>query len=440
MGATIILGGQWGDEGKGKLTDALATQAQLVVRANGGSNAGHTLETPYGVFKMHLIPSGILNPACACVIGAGVVVDPFALTKELDDLQSRGIDTSNLMISDRAHLVLPVHPLIDRLEEQARNSDPIGTTLRGIGPAYADKVSRRGVRVGDLLEPNTLRAKIDDLVSAKNQIVTAISDEDPVEANGLVSALIEIGERLAHHIGPAEITVQDALDRGDEVLVECAQGALLDIDYGTYPYVTSSSPTAAGALQGAGIAPTQVSRVIAVFKAYSTRVGSGPMPTELLDGDGELIRERGREYGTTTGRPRRTGWFDAVAARYTSRLNGVSEIALSLLDVLDAFETIKVCTAYRHGSTQLHHPPGQADLFASVKPEYQTLPGWLADITAARTQGDLPAEALAYAESLGRLVGAPVTMVGVGPAREQLVPLSDKAAIVGRSPASLTVS
>lgn len=436
MGATIILGGQWGDEGKGKLTDALANRAHMVVRANGGSNAGHTIATPQGVFKMHLIPSGILNPDCQCVIGAGVVIDPHSLVKELDQLEQRGIETRGLIISERAHLVLPIHPLLDQLEEQSRGGDPIGTTLRGIGPAYADKVARKGIRVVDLRDEATLRASVTRLLDTKNDILVNVFKQQPLDSESLIASLLDARERLLPYIGPAEMAVQDALERGEEVLVECAQGSLLDVDYGTYPYVTSSSPTAAGACQGAGIAPTQVERVVAVFKAYSTRVGSGPMPTELFDADGELIRERGREYGTTTGRPRRTGWFDSVAARYSVRLNGVTEIALTLLDVLDVFESINVCTAYRRGDEVVSAPPALAGDFSGVEPIFETLPGWLADTTAARRRDDLPPAAIDFVERLSDLVGAPITMVGVGPDREQLVPLTDRSAIstLGQAP------
>ncbi|MGI8474993.1 MAG: adenylosuccinate synthase, partial [Thermomicrobiales bacterium] len=305
MPATIIMGGQWGDEGKGKLTDALAADAHAVVRANGGSNAGHTISTDAGVFKMHLIPSGILNPECRCIIGAGVVVDPFALLKEIDGLTARGVSSANLVISDRAHLVLPYHAAIDRFDETSRGGAGIGTTLRGNGPAYADKMSRHGIRVADLIDGAALLRKLTIEVQIKNDLIGKIYGGEPLNASDLYRELVAAGSRLREHVAPSEMIVQDELAAGHNVLVECAQGAMLDIDYGTYPYVTSSSPTAAGACQGAGVAPTQVQRVIAVYKAYSTRVGDGPLPTELKDGTGELIRQRGNEYGTSTGRPRR---------------------------------------------------------------------------------------------------------------------------------------
>lgn len=423
MPATVILGGQWGDEGKGKITDALAVDGGMVVRANGGSNAGHTIETNAGVFKMHLVPSGILNPECTCVIGAGVVIDPFALAAELDALKERGIDTSHLLISERAHVVLPFHSTIDRREERLRGDRSIGTTLRGIGPAYADKVSRRGMRMVDLTNQSVLEERLDHQLSIHAAVQDENCDSQSFARDELIRSLAEIGERLGSFIGPAEIRVQDALDAGEQVLVECAQGVMLDVDYGTYPFVTSSSPSAAGACQGAGVAPNQVERVIGVFKAYSTRVGAGPMPTELLDETGALIRERGLEYGTTTGRPRRTGWFDAVAARNAIRLNGVSEIALTLVDVFDVFPKISICSSYKLGSSTLNHLPADLSLLAKVTPKYDSCTGWMEDITSVRDAADLPENARAYGSVITGRIGAPVTMMGVGPAREQLVRL-----------------
>jgi adenylosuccinate synthase len=442
MPATIIMGGQWGDEGKGKLTDALAADAAVVIRANGGSNAGHTIETDAGVFKLHLVPSGILNPGCRCVIGAGVVVDPAALLDEMDDLAARGIDLAGLRLSDRAHVVMPFHPMLDRLEEARRADDEIGTTLRGNGPAYADKAARRGVRVADLIDEAALARRIARDVEEKNRILVRVYDQPALDPAAVFRDLAALGRRLAPYVGPSEVIVQDALASGQEVLIECAQGAMLDIDYGTYPFVTSSSPTAAGACQGAGVAPTQVRRVVGVFKAYSTRVGGGPLPTELHDAVGASIRERGREYGTTTGRPRRVGWFDAVAARAVARQNGVTEIALTLLDVLDAFDEVKICTSYRlrrlaptgpgaagherridSAETVVDHPPAGEAQWESIAPVYETLPGWRRETSNARSPADLPDRARAYVRFLEATVGAPITLVGVGPSREQLVPL-----------------
>lgn len=433
MPATIVMGGQWGDEGKGKLTDALAGHAHMVVRANGGSNAGHTIKTDVGTFKLHLIPSGVLNSDCQCIIGAGVVIEPQTLLDEIDGLRVRGVAVDNLHISERAHVVLPYHPKLDQLDEIARGEGGIGTTLRGNGPAYADKVSRRGIRVGDLIDAVSLRDKVRTEVEVKNAILTKVYGVDPLDPDAIFASLAEAGRQLSPHVESAEVRVQDALADGKRVVVECAQGAMLDIDYGSYPYVTSSSPTAAGACQGAGVAPTQVDRVVAVYKAYSTRVGGGPMPAELLDESGALIRERGHEYGTTTGRPRRTGWFDGVAARSVARLNGVTEVALTLLDVLDVFEQINVCTSYLLDNGAIRHVPARNDVLARAVPGLERFPGWKQDITGARSRNDLPEGALDYVSFLERQIGAPISMVGVGPAREQLVPLTETAAISSTS-------
>lgn len=429
MPATIIMGGQWGDEGKGKLTDALAGKARMVVRANGGSNAGHTVQTDKGTFKMHLVPSGILNPDCDCVIGAGVVLDPVGLGTELDGLSSQGISTERLMISARAHVVLPYHSELDRVQEHALEEGKIGTTLRGIGPAYADKATRIGLRVCDLIDSRTLPAKLRHLVDVKNRQLNLVYGSPMLNADELIERYVGCGERLRPFVRETEPLVHDVLANGGDVLVECAQGAMLDIDYGTYPYVTSSSPSAAGACQGAGIPPTSVSRVLAVFKAYSTRVGGGPFPTELLDETGQLIRERGREYGTTTGRPRRTGWFDSVAARHVLRLNGVTEVTMTLVDVLDVLDEIRVCTGYEIDGESLNYIPANTDRLNDARPVYEAIDGWNADITGARSREDLPAGTLRFVEFVEAQIGAPITMIGVGPDREQLVALSDRAAL-----------
>jgi len=424
MPATIILGGQWGDEGKGKLTDALADEAAMVVRANGGSNAGHTVQTDKGAFKFRLIPSGILNSDCVCVIGAGVVIDLETLVGELTGLQDRGVDTSGMLVSDRAHLVLPYHRMLDQLEERRREQDEIGTTLNGNGPAYADKASRHGLRICDLKRPDTLRRKLAIEVDAKNQHLVRIFGESPIEFEPLYRHLLEWGETIASMIRSTEVIVQETLAREERVIIECAQGSMLDIDYGTYPYVTSSSPTAAGACQGAGVAPSQVDDVVGVYKAYSTRVGGGPMPAELVDDAGELIRQRGREWGVNTGRPRRTGWFDAVAGRQSSRLNGVASIALSLVDVLDVFEEIRICTGYRKDGQTLTHIPALLEDLENAVPEWLDMPGWQADTTAIRASSELPQALQEYIQQIGALLGAPVRYVGVGPAREQLIRLT----------------
>lgn len=429
MPATIIMGGQWGDEGKGKLTDALAGRAQMVIRANGGNNAGHTVKTDQGTFKMHLVPSGVLNPDCDCVIGAGVVLDPLGLVQELDALHERGIATDRLMISARAHVVLPYHVELDKVQETSKEAGKIGTTLRGIGPAYSDKAARLGLRVADLVEQDELAKRLHQLIDLKNRQLERLYNSPTLDADPIIETFRAVGERLRPFVRETEPVVYDALREGKQVLVECAQGAMLDIDYGTYPFVTSSSPSAAGACQGAGIAPTFVERVLAVFKAYSTRVGSGPFPTELTNETGQLIRERGNEYGTTTGRPRRTGWFDAVAARHVVHLNGVTEIALTLLDVLDALEEISVCTGYQFGNETMDYIPASTSRLSHVTPVYAALDGWKQDITEVRSAADVPERAMAYVRHLEHLVGAPITMIGVGPAREQLVAVSADAAM-----------
>jgi adenylosuccinate synthase len=425
MPATVILGGQWGDEGKGKITDTLAANAAMVVRANGGSNAGHTVRVGDETYKFHLVPSGVLNPDCLCVIGAGTVVDPVALLTEMDGLRARGINLQNLRISDRAHLLLPYHPMLDRAEESRREDEEIGTTLTGNGPAYADKVARRGIRMADLTDDAALLRKLSIGIDEKNQLLGGVYRQPLLNLGETYRELVEAGTRLREHICPAEVLVQDALADGKQVLVECAQGAMLDVDYGTYPFVTSSSPTAAGACQGAGVAPTQVQRVVGVFKAYSTRVGNGPLPAELQDETGALIRERGREYGTTTGRPRRTGWFDAVAAAYVARMNGVSEIAITLLDVLDVFDEVRVCTGYRLNEVAISYLPAREDLLAQVSPVFTPFPGWLAPTTDARELRDLPPAALGYLRFVEMAVGAPISMVGVGPERTQVVQMGE---------------
>jgi len=421
MPATVVMGGQWGDEGKGKLTDTLAAHADIVVRANGGANAGHTVKTDQGVFKLHLIPSGILSPRTLCIVGAGVVVDPKLLLGEMDDLTARGISLDRMMISERAHVVLPYHPILDRLEEADRLEGLIGTTMRGNGPAYSDKVARRGVRMADLVDPSSLRYRLGRELPRWNRILANVYDAQPLDLDTLLRELEGYGERLRPWVRDTESIVGNALASSQHVIIECAQGAMLDIDYGTYPFVTSSSTTAAGACQGAGVGPTHVDRVLGVYKAYSTRVGAGPLPTELEDAAGELIRERGREYGTTTGRPRRTGWFDAVAARYVARLNGISAIALTLLDVFDVFTSIDVCVAYELDGKRIDTVPARVEDMMRVSPIFEQLAGWQEPTVNARDPEDLPRRAVEYIRFLENHVGVPVTMVGVGPGREQIV-------------------
>ncbi len=423
MPATIVMGGQWGDEGKGKLTDTLAASADMVIRANGGANAGHTVQTDQGTFKLHLIPCGILHPGCISVVGAGVVIDPRLMLEEMDHLTQRGIAIDRLRVSERAHVVLPIHPLLDKLEENERLEGSIGTTLRGNGPAYSDKVSRRGLRMGELVDHTSLRNRLAEELPRWNRILVDVYNAEPFDHGAVCDELAAYGDRLRPYVSGIESGVAEALDLGNQILVECAQGAMLDVDYGTYPFVTSSSTTAAGACQGAGVPPTAVDRVLGVFKAYSTRVGSGPLPTELFDAGGELIRQRGHEYGTTTGRPRRTGWFDAVAARYVVQLNGVSDVAMTLLDVFDVFDTIQVCVAYELDGEITRSVPARTDQLARVRPVYESLDGWASTTVDARTAEDLPTRALDYLRFIEEHIGARVSLVGVGPDREQIVSL-----------------
>lgn len=421
MPVTIVVGGQWGDEGKGKIIDLLARDAAMVVRANGGANAGHTVVTDAGTFKFHLMPSGILRPGCICVIGAGVVIDPATLFGEIEELETRGVDVSGLRVSSRAHLIMPYHPVLDRLEEERRGADRIGTTMRGMGPAYSDKAARRGLRVADITDPEHLRHRLDSVLSEKNVILQSVYGHDGFDLNELAELYASYGERLTPYLADTETLTQDAVHEHENVLLEGAQAVMLDIDYGSYPYVTSSSPTAAGICQGAGVAPNQVTRIVGVYKAYTTRVGEGAFPTELHDATGELLRERGVEFGTTTGRPRRCGWFDAVLSRYTARMNGVTDIALTKFDVLDTLETIKLCTGYRIDGEPIAAPTARIEDFARVVPVYEELPGWQTDTSSARTLTELPDAARAYVARIEELLGIEVAFIGIGPHRAQLI-------------------
>ena len=421
MPVSIVLGGQWGDEGKGKIIDALGHTAQVVVRANGSANAGHTVVTDLGTFKFHLIPSGILHPDCLCLIGAGVALDPKLLLEEIANLHARGIAAENLRVSSRCHLIMPYHPLQDALEEEQRGADNIGTTRRGNGPCYADKAARRGIRLVDIVDPEHLLKRLTPVLAEKNAMLAALYNHPPLDLAALAEEYAAYGEQLAPYMVDTEIVVQDAIDAGKVVVIEGAQASMLDIDYGTYPFVTSSSPTAAGVCQGAGVAPTQVGRVIGVYKAYTTRVGAGAFPTELLDETGDLLRERGVEFGTTTGRPRRCGWFDAVQARYSARLNGVSEVALTKFDVLDGLERVRVCVGYQLDGHDVAAPPARIDDYARVEPVWLDLPGWQQDTSGVTSVDDLQAEARDYVRRIEALVGVVVRYVGTGPHRDQLL-------------------
>jgi adenylosuccinate synthase len=420
--ATVIVGTQWGDEGKGKLTDLLAREMAVVVRYQGGHNAGHTIVVGGDTFALQLLPSGVLYPHITPIIGNGVVVDPGVLVAEMDALAARGVDCSRLLISGSAHLIMPYHQELDAVAERYLGRNKLGTTRRGIGPAYADKAARVGLRVQDLLDPKIFRQKLDVVVKEKNSILAKVYNRLPTQASNIADRYLgEYAPRLAPHIGDSVGTLHRALEGDQGVLLEGAQATFLDLDHGTYPFVTSSNPVAGGACTGAGIGPRHVSRVIGIAKAYVTRVGSGPFPTEISGGEGDLLVERGHEYGTNTGRRRRTGWFDAVMARHASRLNSLTEVALTKLDVLDALDTVKVCVAYRCDG-QLHHDmPWHQSLLHRAVPVYEELPGWRSDTSGATEPGQLPPEARDYVSFLAHAAGVPVTVVGVGPGREQYV-------------------
>lgn len=421
MPAIAIIGGQWGDEGKGKIVELLAGKSSVVARASGGSNAGHTVINQYGEFALHLVPSGIFYPGVKCVIGNGVVVDPAGLIQEMQSLESRGISTSNLFISDRAHLVMPYHLLLDSLEEDARGASAIGTTRRGIGPAFVDKAARQGIRAGDLLDRDVLLGRLRPVLAAKNDIVTKVYGAAPLSLEETYKKLCSYAEVLSPHIADTGEMIEAALARGEMVLIEGAQGTLLDPDFGTYPYVTSSPPTVGGACQGTGIGPKRITRAIGVYKAYTTRVGGGPMPTELKDEMGDLIREKAHEYGATTGRPRRCGWFDAVAAAFSVQINGLTGLAVTRLDVLDGLPVIKICKAYQVDGKVVRRFPAQIEVLEKCQPVYEELQGWSAPTSAARRYRDLPLAARRYLRKLEDLLSCPIDIVSVGARREETV-------------------
>ncbi|MEN9938557.1 MAG: hypothetical protein RLZZ387_5136 [Chloroflexota bacterium] len=427
MPVVAIIGAQWGDEGKGHIVDMLAERSRLVVRYGGGNNAGHTVVNERGTFKLHIVPSGILDPSTVNVIGHGVVLDPAVVLKEIAGLQERGVSTSKLFISDRAHVIMPYHVMQDQMDESARGEGKIGTTGRGIGPAYADKMSRIGVRVGDLLHEETLLARLRQALEVKNRLLTSVYGAQPLSLHEMFLRYLEYGKQLGDYVTDTYPIIQRALDKDVPILLEGAQGVLLDIDSGTYPYVTSSSPGAAGACQGSGIAPTRLSSVVGVIKAYATRVGSGPFPTEVDGEPADIMRQIGTpwaEVGTTTGRLRRVGWFDAVSARYATRINGCDTLAITKLDVLDTMPRIKICVGYRRNDTELDCPPADAATLEQVEPIYEEMPGWMTPTTGARRFEDLPPEARDYVARLCELVGARLGIISVGPGRDQIVEVS----------------
>ena len=421
MPAFGIIGAQWGDEGKGKVVDFLSERADIVVRFSGGNNAGHTVINEKGEFALHLVPAGIFRSHVDAVIGPGVVVDPGSLLQELDDLGSRGVDTSRLLVSDHAHVVMPYHILLDRLEEESRGEAAIGTTGRGIGPAYADKTSREGIRIGDLLDEAFLSKRLEGVVRQKSNLLTKLYGAGPIDFDELYAQCLEYGARLRPYVVSVEQRVGEALANGARVVLEGAQGAMLDVDHGTYPFVTSSSVSIGGACTGLGIPPSEIRSIIGVFKAYSTRVGAGPFTTELTDEIGEDIRERAREYGATTGRPRRVGWFDALAARYSTTINGFTSAVLTRLDVLDGMPVVKLCVGYEADGKRLDHFPSQPGLLERATPIYEEVQGWTEPTAGATDIRQLPAQALAYVKRVEQLIGCPIDLISTGPKRDESI-------------------
>jgi len=422
MPAYAVIGGQWGDEGKGKIIDYLARDASAVARYSGGNNAGHTVMNDAGTFKLHLVPSGICWPHVTNIIGNGVVVDPDVLLGEINELN---LTPEKLVVSDRAHLIFPYHIKLDKLEEARRGDDAIGTTGRGVGPAYLDKVNRTGLRAGELLDPEDLALRLPAIVDFKNEVLTKIYGADPVDIEDIFEASRRWATELGPYIKPAEYFVAEVLEAGENLILEGAQGALLDLDHGSYPYVTSSNSTVGGALSGLGIGPRAFAGVAGVFKAYTTRVGAGPFPTELLDDVGEKIRTIGKEIGTTTGRARRVGWFDGVAGRYSAKVNGFDTLIITKLDILDGFDTVKVCVAYEIDGERTENFPIDSSLLARSKPIYEELPGWSGSTAGITRPEDIPANAMTYIRFIEDILGVKASIISSGPRREETVVLKD---------------
>jgi adenylosuccinate synthase len=425
MPAIVLLGAQWGDEGKGKATDLLGDQVDYVVRYQGGNNAGHTVVIGDQKYALHLLPSGILSPNVIPVIGNGVVIDPAVLLTEIKGLNERGIDTSKLKISTNAHLITPYHRTIDKVSERFLGKSKIGTTGRGIGPAYADKINRIGIRVQDLFDPSILKQKIEAALHDKNQILIKVFNRKGITVDEVLDEYLAYAQILKPYVVDTALLLDQALKAGKNVLLEGSQGTLLDVDHGTYPFVTSSNPTAGGASTGSGIGPTKITRVIGILKAYTTRVGSGPFPTELFDEDGDALRKIGGEVGVTTGRNRRCGWFDAPIARYAVRVNGLTDFFLTKLDVLTGWEKIPVCVAYEVDGVRVDELPASQTDFHHAKPIYEYLPGWKENISTAKSIDDLPVNAREYVKFLEKISGAPISAIGVGPGRDETIVVRD---------------
>ncbi len=419
MSTVVVVGTQWGDEGKGKITDYLAESAEVVARYQGGNNAGHTIIFDGNKYKLHLIPSGIFYTDKTCVIGNGMVIDPKALVAELDYLHGFGFSTKNLKISDRAHVIMPYHIKLDSVEEESRGQNKIGTTRKGIGPAYMDKAARIGIRIADLLDREEFARKLERNLAEKNRLLEKMYNTTGFELNEVLEEYLGYAEIIRPYVTDTSVVLNDSIDRGNRVLFEGAQGVMLDIDQGTYPYVTSSNPIAGGVTIGSGVGPTKIHQVIGVAKAYTTRVGDGPFPTELTDAIGDHIREVGFEYGTTTGRPRRIGWFDSVVVRHARRVSGLTGLAITKLDTLSGLDTLRICTAYKYNGEVIESFPANLNILAKCEPVYEELPGWKEDITGVRNINDLPENARHYIERITQLTGIPLSIFSVGPDREQ---------------------
>ncbi|PEJ58667.1 MULTISPECIES: adenylosuccinate synthase [unclassified Bacillus (in: firmicutes)] len=419
MSSVVVVGSQWGDEGKGKITDFLSQQAEVVARYQGGNNAGHTIVFNGEKYKLHLIPSGIFFSDKICVIGNGMVVDPKALVQELAYLHDKGVSTDNLRISNRAHVILPYHLKQDELEEERKGDNKIGTTKKGIGPAYMDKAARVGIRMADLLDKEEFYDKLKRNLEEKNNLFEKMYDSNSLNIEDIFEEYYEFGQQIKKYVCDTSVVLNDAIDGGRRVLFEGAQGVMLDIDQGTYPFVTSSNPVAGGVTIGSGVGPTKINHVVGVCKAYTTRVGEGAFPTELFDEIGNTIREVGREYGTTTGRPRRVGWFDSVVVRHARRVSGITDLSLNSIDVLTGLETVKICVAYKFRGETITEFPASLKQLAECEPVYEELPGWTEDITGVKTLNELPVNARHYVERVSQLVGIPLSVFSVGPDRNQ---------------------
>lgn len=419
MSTVVVVGTQWGDEGKGKITDFLAEKADVVARYQGGNNAGHTILIQNKKYKLTMIPSGIFNENKVCVIGNGMVINPAALVEELQYIRDNGFSTENLRISDRAHVIMPYHLVLDALEEDRKADNKIGTTRKGIGPCYMDKAARNGIRIADLMDAEEFTLKTRRLVEEKNQVIEQMYGGDKLDAEQIIAEYLKLAEELRPLVTDTSVVLNDAIDAGQKVLFEGAQGVMLDIDQGTYPFVTSSNPSAGGVCIGSGVGPSKIQQVIGVAKAYTTRVGDGPFPTELHDDLGQWIRDKGHEYGTVTGRPRRVGWFDSVVVRHARRVSGITGLSLNSLDVLSGLETVKICTAYNYRGQIIEHYPANLKMLAECEAVYEELPGWSEDITGAKTLEDLPENTRRYVQRVSELTGIPIAIFSVGRNREQ---------------------